>query len=163
MTIDIESLPNRLLKVCNVPATSAHLPRLLFICFLLWPLTVLMKQTRQVVCAEDHLHWRCLLSKLSATVTLDCTCLGYLGWRDIYRIISIYVVLPKVAKASKYWLLLLPVLSHNLHQCEHALATLGDATQIVFMSPCPRCPRLVSIDCCCCRCYHITFTNVNMP
>jgi hypothetical protein len=28
--IDIESLQNRLLKVCYVPATSAHLPRLLF-------------------------------------------------------------------------------------------------------------------------------------
>jgi hypothetical protein len=37
---------NRLLKVCNVPATSAGLSRLLF---LQWPLTVLMKQTRQAV------------------------------------------------------------------------------------------------------------------
>ncbi len=33
-------------KVCYVPATSAGLPRLLF---LLRPLTVLMKQTRQAV------------------------------------------------------------------------------------------------------------------
>jgi hypothetical protein len=45
-TIDIESLQNRLLKVCYVPATSTSLKRLLF---LLWPLTVPMKQTRQVV------------------------------------------------------------------------------------------------------------------
>ncbi len=44
--IDIESLKNRLLKVCYVPATSARLPKLLF---LLQPLTVLMKQTRQAV------------------------------------------------------------------------------------------------------------------
>ncbi len=44
--IDIKSLPNRLLKVCYVPTTSAGLSRLLF---LWWPLTVLMKQTRQAV------------------------------------------------------------------------------------------------------------------
>jgi hypothetical protein len=45
--IDIESLESRLFKFCYVTATSAHLQRLLF---LLWPLTVLMKQTRQAVC-----------------------------------------------------------------------------------------------------------------
>ncbi len=39
---------NRLLKVCYVPATSAGLPMLLFLMRLL---TVLMKQTRQAVCA----------------------------------------------------------------------------------------------------------------
>jgi hypothetical protein len=44
--IDIESLQNRLLKVCYVHITSAGLPRLLF---LLQLLTVLMKQTRQAV------------------------------------------------------------------------------------------------------------------
>jgi hypothetical protein len=46
---------NRLLKVCFVPATSAILPRVSFFfsfLFLLqWPFTVLIKQTRQVVCA----------------------------------------------------------------------------------------------------------------
>jgi len=51
--IDIESLQNTLLKVCCVPATSAGLPRVsFFFSFLLLlqrPLTVLMKQTRQVV------------------------------------------------------------------------------------------------------------------
>ena len=46
----------------------------------------------------DHLHWQCLLAKESAT--LDCTCIGHLGRRDTDRIISIYVVMPKVAKAS---------------------------------------------------------------
>jgi hypothetical protein len=46
--IDIESLQNRLLKVCHVPATSNRLPGLLF---LLRLLTVLIKQTRQAVCA----------------------------------------------------------------------------------------------------------------
>jgi hypothetical protein len=48
--IDIESLQNRLLKVCYVPATSASLPRVSFffslLFLLLQPLTVLMKQTR---------------------------------------------------------------------------------------------------------------------
>ncbi len=47
-TIDIKSIQNRLLKVCYVPATSAGFPRLLF---LLRPLTVLMKQTRQAIWA----------------------------------------------------------------------------------------------------------------
>ncbi len=45
--IDIKSLQNRLLKVFYVPATRVSLNRLLF---LLRPLTVLMKQTRQAVC-----------------------------------------------------------------------------------------------------------------
>ncbi len=48
---------NRLPKVCYVPATSACLPRLLF---LLRPLTVLMKQTRQAVCAiKQYFLLRC--------------------------------------------------------------------------------------------------------
>ncbi len=41
---------NRLLKVCDVPATSTVLNSL-FSSFLLRPLTVLIKQTRQPVCA----------------------------------------------------------------------------------------------------------------
>ncbi len=53
--IYIKSLKNRLLKVCYVPATSAGLPRVSiffsFLFLLLRPLTVLMKQTRQAVCA----------------------------------------------------------------------------------------------------------------
>ncbi len=52
-SIDIESLKNRLLKVCYVPATSAGLPRVSFFFSFLFlmvrPLTVLMKQTRQAV------------------------------------------------------------------------------------------------------------------
>jgi len=56
--IDIESLQNRLLKVCYVLATSASLPRLLF---LLRPLAVLMKQTRQAVCTvKQSILLRCL-------------------------------------------------------------------------------------------------------
>ena len=51
--IDIESLQNKLLKVCYVPATSSSLPRVSFffsfLCLKLRPLTVLMKQTRQAV------------------------------------------------------------------------------------------------------------------
>ena len=54
---------NRLLKVCYVPATSASLPRLLF---LLRPLTVLMKQTRQAVCIlNQSILLRCLRTYLS--------------------------------------------------------------------------------------------------
>ena len=52
-SIGIESLQNRLLKVCYVPATSTGLPRVSFffsfLLLLLRPLTVLMKQTRQAV------------------------------------------------------------------------------------------------------------------
>jgi hypothetical protein len=56
--IDIESLQNRLLKVCYAPTTSAGLPRLLF---LLPPLTVLMLQTRQAVPAiKQSILLRCL-------------------------------------------------------------------------------------------------------
>ncbi len=50
LPIDIESLQNRLLKVCYMPATSASLPRVSFfysfLFLLLRPLTVLMKQIR---------------------------------------------------------------------------------------------------------------------
>ncbi len=55
--IDIKSLQNRLLKVCYVPATSATLNRLLFFSFLLRPLRVLMKQTRQAICAINSLYY----------------------------------------------------------------------------------------------------------
>jgi len=41
------------------------------------------------------------VKKPSVTATLDCTCLGHLGWCNTDRIVSIYVALPKVAKASK--------------------------------------------------------------
>jgi hypothetical protein len=59
--IDIESLQNRLLKVCYVPATSAGRARLLF---LLQPLAVLMKQIRQAVCAvKQTILLRCLWAK----------------------------------------------------------------------------------------------------
>ncbi len=48
----------------------------------------------------DHLHWRHLLAKLSATATHISTFLGYLGWHDTDRIISIYVMPSKVANSS---------------------------------------------------------------
>ncbi len=58
VSIAIESIQNRLLKVCYVPATSAGLPRPLF---LLRSLTVLMKQTRQAVPAgKQSILLRCL-------------------------------------------------------------------------------------------------------
>jgi hypothetical protein len=62
-TIDIKSLQNRSLKVCYVPATSASLPKLLF---LLRPLAVLMKQTRQAVRAiKQSILLRCLWLRLA--------------------------------------------------------------------------------------------------
>jgi hypothetical protein len=60
--IDIKSLQNRLLKVCCVLKTSTCLPRLLFI-FLLWPITVLIKQTRQAILViKQSIFLRCLWS-----------------------------------------------------------------------------------------------------
>jgi len=57
IVVDIKSLQNRLLKVCCVPSTSTSLQRL----FLLQPLAVLMKQTRQSVHAiNQSILLRCL-------------------------------------------------------------------------------------------------------
>jgi hypothetical protein len=50
----------------------------------------------------DGLHWRDLNAKTSAILHRDIaflTCLGHLRQRDTDRIISIYVAMPKVAKA----------------------------------------------------------------
>jgi hypothetical protein len=53
----------RLLKFCYVLAASAARNRLLFFLILMWPFTVLMKQTRQGVCAIKHsIFLRCLWS-----------------------------------------------------------------------------------------------------
>jgi hypothetical protein len=48
---------------------------------------------------KDHLHWQHLLAIMPATATSVFTCLGHLGQCNTDRIISIYVMLPKVAKA----------------------------------------------------------------
>jgi hypothetical protein len=64
--IDIESLQNRLLKVCYVPATSTKFSKLLFYGGGGgggggWPLTVPMEQTRQAVRAfKQSILLRCL-------------------------------------------------------------------------------------------------------
>jgi hypothetical protein len=50
ISIDIER-KNRLLRVCYVPTTSTTFLAPFF--FLLWPLTVIMKQTMQAVCTID--------------------------------------------------------------------------------------------------------------
>ncbi len=57
-------------------ATSAGLLRLSFFFFMQWPLTVLMKQTRQAVCAKSKqsILLRCLWI-MSATSACD-----YLPW-----------------------------------------------------------------------------------
>ncbi len=48
----------------------------------------------------DHLHWRHLLAITPVAATSVFSCLGHIGQRDTDRIVSIYVVPPKVAKAS---------------------------------------------------------------
>jgi hypothetical protein len=45
-TIDSEINKNRLLKVCYVPTPSAASSKV----FLLWPITVITRQTKQAVC-----------------------------------------------------------------------------------------------------------------
>jgi len=59
-SIEIESLQNRLIKVCYVPATSTRLPKLLSI-LLLRPITELIKQTRRAI--KQSILLRCLWMK----------------------------------------------------------------------------------------------------
>jgi hypothetical protein len=49
----------------------------------------------------DSLHWQSWIAKMLAILRHRLTCLGHHGRCDTDRIISIYVVPPKVAKASK--------------------------------------------------------------
>jgi hypothetical protein len=68
LVIDIESLQNRLLKFCYVPTTSTGLNRLLFLMRLL---TVLMKQTRQALCAvKQSILLRCLWLKCLTMISM---------------------------------------------------------------------------------------------
>ncbi len=66
---------NRLLKVCA--CYQRHIFSLFFF-FLLWPLTVLIKQTRQVVCAvKQSILLRCLWLECTLTIIerTSCGCL----------------------------------------------------------------------------------------
>ncbi len=79
----------------------------------------------------DRLHWHCLLAKPSATMTLDSTCIGHLGWCDTDRIVSIYVMPPKVTKASTMVTVMCRCHCHyhrrypsKLRQCKHSLMDL---------------------------------------
>ncbi len=65
-SIDIERRrKNRLLKVCYVPTHSATFLAF-FSFFVLWPLTVLMRQTRQAVCTiKQSILLRCIWKHLS--------------------------------------------------------------------------------------------------
>ncbi len=65
VTIDIERKQNRLLKVCYVPATSVASSEAFS---LMHSITVLMRQTRQAVCAINQSTFlRCLCLLLRAT------------------------------------------------------------------------------------------------
>jgi hypothetical protein len=67
----------------------------------------------------DRLHWQSLLARPSVTATCSnhcCTCLGHLGQHNTDRIISIYVVLPKVTKEARkqrrqYHITIMPVIN----------------------------------------------------
>ncbi len=71
---------NRLLKVCCVPATSAGLPRISFFFFLLqWPLAVLIKQTRQAVCAvKQSIYSQMFMVVLCFVIIETCSSSFYL-------------------------------------------------------------------------------------
>jgi hypothetical protein len=88
-----------------VPATSACLPRLLF---LLQPLTVLMKQTRQVVHAiKQSILLRCLCSKVFATLRLAFLVMATLG--DVTQIgLALFMSMDK----TKHWLSFKPTCMH---------------------------------------------------
>jgi hypothetical protein len=78
----------------------------------------------------DHLHWQSLLVKSSVILRHSLTSLGHLGRCNTDRIISIYVVPPKVVKAStvtcrccqrfRLQMSPSPALSHNLRQCKQS-------------------------------------------
>ncbi len=77
-SIDIER-KNRLLKVWYVPTTSTTFLAF-FPFFLLWPLTVLMKQTRQVVCAvKQSIFLKCLWSGHSRSLLTFLEQITWLG------------------------------------------------------------------------------------
>ncbi len=48
----------------------------------------------------DHLHWRRLRDNAGNSDSYHCTCHGHLGRCNTDRIVSIYVMPPKVAKTS---------------------------------------------------------------
>jgi hypothetical protein len=56
--IDIKSFQNRLLKVCYVSATKDPSSKASFYFIFLWPLIVLMKQTRQARLCKYKLLYR---------------------------------------------------------------------------------------------------------
>ncbi len=95
-----------------------------------YPFYLLNLGWQQYIClwCMDCLHWHCLLVKLSATVTLDCTGLGHLVRCNTDRVVSIYVALLKVAKASTVVSVVCRCRRHNrrcyrskLCQCKHGL------------------------------------------
>jgi hypothetical protein len=78
----------------------------------------------------DHLRWQSLFVKSSVILRHSLTSPGHLGRRNTDRIISIYVVPPKVVKAStvtyrscqrfRLQMLPSPALSRNLRQCKQS-------------------------------------------
>jgi hypothetical protein len=70
----------------------------------------------------DRLHWQSLLARPSVTAACSshyCTCPGHLGQHNTDRIISIYVVLPKVTKEARKAISYHDNARDKLHQCKH--------------------------------------------
>jgi hypothetical protein len=80
-----------------------------------------------VASLNDLLHWASLLTKPSAILHHCLTCLGHLRQCNTDRIISIFVMLPKVAKVSSNMAVAVAVASccrwhfhAKLHQWKHS-------------------------------------------
>ncbi len=85
-----------------------------------------LRQCKQPI--MDHLHCQHLLAIMPPLAPSVFTCLGHLGWRDTDRIISIYVMPPKVAKANTVvtvtWLSCVAVadgFANKLCQCKQSI------------------------------------------
>jgi hypothetical protein len=109
---------NRLLKVCYVPATSAHLPRHLFL--LLQPLTALIKQRRQYVLFSSLYYLD--FYELTPTATATVLSLVTLG-----NATHISVSSSKVTKASRnkwrHGHSFASIFFSTLRQCKRAIKT----------------------------------------
>ncbi len=96
----------RLLKFCYVPSTSATSSKA-FLAFLKWPLTILMRQTRQVVCVINQY----IINQMSIVPVIS------LSFFEVYEIdlqevylIDICGLTPTLWDTFLLWLFLIPLM-----------------------------------------------------